>query len=94
MHPAALFEARAIDIQFGDFDDVAAAVAGHVWQRAGKPIDWLDLPLRARHRLRGKVKRWLNTEAVARMTPERLAERDPQDELISWLETIRDLAAP
>jgi hypothetical protein len=93
LHPAALFEARGIDIKFGDSDDVAATVAQHVWNRACKPISWTHLPLRARNRLRAKVKRWLNTEAVARMTHQRLAERDPQGEVMSWLYAITHLAS-
>jgi len=94
LHPAALFDARGIDITFGDFDDVAAVVARHVWDRAAKPIDWLLLPLRARNRLRAKVKRWLNTEAVMRMTHWRLAERDARGEVMSWLNAITLLASP
>jgi hypothetical protein len=50
------------------------------------------LSRRARRRLRDKAKKWLNRDAVERMTPERLAERDPAGEVISWLRMIAELA--
>jgi hypothetical protein len=34
------------------------------------------------------VKKTLHTKAVDRMTWDRLAERDPQGELVSWLQAI------
>jgi hypothetical protein len=93
LHPACLWEARGVEIAFDDNDDVAAVAARDAWSKAGKSLDWFELPRRARHRLRDKLKRWLNTEAVMRMSLQRLAERDPAGELISWLVAIAQLAA-
>jgi hypothetical protein len=92
-HPDCLREARGIDVVFGDHDDVAALVARHAWDRGDKSIRWSALPPRARRRLRDKVKVWLNNEAVMRMNLDRLADRDPAGELVSWLSTIGRLAS-
>jgi hypothetical protein len=39
-----------------------------------------------------RAKKWLSTKAVEHMTLQRLADRDPQGEVRSWLLTIADLA--
>jgi hypothetical protein len=91
LHPDAIRGATGVEITFGDFDDVAeiAAKAAFTAKESGS---WEKLSRRSRRRLRDKAKRWLNREAVDRMTPERLAERDPEDEVIGWLRTIAELA--
>jgi hypothetical protein len=88
-----LREVRGVEIAFGDSEDVAAMAARYPWDKAGKATDWSNVPPRARHRLRAKLKSWLNTEAVMRMDLERLSERDPEGELISWLSAVAQLAA-
>ena len=93
LHPAAIYEAGGISFSFGDFDDVLALVAHKSFdQRDGQA--WTSLSRRARKRLREKAKRWLNRDAVDRMSAERLAERDPAGEVIGWLRTIAQLARP
>jgi hypothetical protein len=87
LSPQVIKEVRGIDVHFGDHDDVAQLAAGALQKRAGGP-DWSDLKSRTRRRLRNLAKKWLNTEAVDRMTVERLAERDPAGEVRSWLITI------
>ncbi|MDB5392452.1 MAG: hypothetical protein JWM11_8098 [Planctomycetaceae bacterium] len=37
-----------------------------------------------------QAKRWLNTDAVDRMTLDMLMHRDPDGELLSWLRAIAD----
>jgi len=37
------------------------------------------------------IKRWLNAEAVCKMTPERLVERDSSNEIRGWLSDIKQL---
>jgi len=91
LHPAAVREAGGIEVTFGDFDDVGEAVA-HATFHQNELGSWVSLSRRARRRLRDKAKKWLNRDAVDRMTPERLAERDPDGEVIGWLRTIADLA--
>ena len=39
-------------------------------------------------RRRNRVKKWLHTKAVDRMTVQRLSERDPLGEVVSWLRMI------
>ena len=90
--PSAIREAGAVDITFSDHDDVAELVARQMHGRlAGQPL-WENLPARTRKRRRDRVKKWLNTRAVERMTPRRLAERDPEAEIRSWLATVARLA--
>jgi hypothetical protein len=92
LHPDAMSEAGGIEVVFGDFDDVAEITA----KATIRPTDsrgWESLSRKARRRLRDKAKKWLNREAVDRMTPERLAQRDPDDEVIGWLRTIAELAS-
>ena len=90
--PSAIREAGAVDITFADCDDVAELVAQQMHARLDGQPPWNDLPARTRKRRRDRVKKWLNTRAVERMTPRRLAERDPKGEVRSWLATIARLA--
>jgi hypothetical protein len=90
LHPDAIRQAGGVEVGFGDFDDVAEIVARASFQ-SEESHRWQSLSRRARRRLRDKAKKWLNREAVDRMTPERLAERDPDDEVIRWLRTIAEL---
>jgi hypothetical protein len=50
-----------------------------------------ELNRRARQRLTHRAKRWLNREAVERMTGALLASRDPDGEVRHWLRTIAEL---
>ena len=88
LHSSAVFEASGIAVEVSDEEDVPELVArsAHQSQHVGTP--WEQLTTRCRRRLRYQAKRWLNTRAVERMTPERLVERDPNGEVRSWLETI------
>ena len=92
LHPRAVFEARGIEIQFSDEDDVAEVAATACYAEQGPTATWESLPARARKRYRNHVKRWLNTRAVDQMTAARLAERDPDGEVRGWLATIAELA--
>jgi hypothetical protein len=49
---------------------------------------------KGQRRLREKAKKMLHLTGVIHMTPELLAEQDPQEEVIGWLQTIRQLADP
>lgn len=90
LHPDAISEASGSEAGFGDFDAVAEIVARASFQ-SDESRRWQSLSRRARRRLRDKAKKWLNREAVDCLTPERLAERDPDDEVIGWLQTIAEL---
>ena len=93
LHPAAIFEASGFSIAFSDDDDVPDLVARQSNERHEPAVAWEELTHRARKRLRYKAKRWLNTRAVEQMTAARLAERDPDGEVRSWLRRLRALPA-
>ena len=87
LHPQAIAEACGIDIEFGDHEHVADLIAEQLYDRRDQ-IPWCELPRRTQVRRRNRVKKWLHTKAVDRMTSERLTERDPHGEVISWLMAI------
>ncbi|MGA2257072.1 MAG: hypothetical protein ABSG53_20665 [Thermoguttaceae bacterium] len=60
-------------------------------ERHEQEIPWDQVPARTRKQLRNKANKRLNTRAVEQMTPARLAERDPNGEVRSWLATIATL---
>jgi putative ATP-dependent endonuclease of OLD family len=93
LHPQCLFDVRGAEVDFGDDDDVPELVVKQCYQQYAAEPAWDMLSSRARKRCRERVKRWLNREAVDRMTPERLAERDPPGEIRGWLKVIADLCA-
>jgi hypothetical protein len=87
----AVLEAGGIAVGFTD-DDVPELVASRMNERHEPFVPWTDLSLRARKRLRYKARKLLNTRAVEKMTPARLAERDPSGEIRSWLAAIKTLS--
>jgi hypothetical protein len=88
----AICEAGGIAIEVTDDANVPELVARAEHESRGNDVAWDQLPPRARKRLRDKAKRWLNAAAVDRMTAERMAARDPDGEVRSWLATIAELA--
>jgi putative ATP-dependent endonuclease of OLD family len=92
LHPAAIREASGIELEVSDNCHVADLIARHCHLRQGGEPPWDELPRPTHKRRRNRVKKWLVTKAVDRMTPERLAERDPDGEVRSWFETIACLA--
>lgn len=90
--PAAIHEARGVFIDFSDRDNVADVAARQVYDQSPEGPIWELLPGRARKRYRERVKHWLNTAAVERMTPERLRESDRQGDIASWLRAAASLA--
>ncbi len=93
LHPAAILEAGGVNVHFGDDDDVADLIARQAHGREYPDEVWEELPRRKQTRRRNRVKKWLNRPAAQRMTPARLAGRDPQAEIRSWLEAMRQLMA-
>ncbi len=92
LSPRAIHEAGNVAITFSDHHDVAELVARQMHTRLDGPLPWSGLPSRTRRRRSARVKKWLNTRAVERMTVARLAERDPEGEVRWWLATIARLA--
>ena len=91
LHPAAVREVCGIELVFTDDDPVADLIAQRLYAHQDG-VPWQELPCRTLTRRRNRVKKWLHTKAVDRMTPRRLAERDPHGEVASWLEIIASLA--
>jgi putative ATP-dependent endonuclease of the OLD family len=89
LSPSAIEDAKRIRIEYSDSDSVPELAA-----RACLPshCKWEDLSPKTKKRLRNRAKKWLNRDAADQMTPARLAEQDPADELEGWLRTIADLA--
>jgi len=94
LHPDAIFEASGLRVEYSGDDHVAELVARQAYERHEGHPSWESLPALARKRRRDKVKAWLNARAVERMTPQRLAEQDPEGEVRFWLTTIASLLDP
>ncbi len=90
LHPLAVQEV-SLDLTFGDEAEVAELVARLCFERQDHELPWEDLPGRAKKRCRESAKRWLNRQAVERMTPKLLDERDPEGEVRGWLRAIGEM---
>jgi hypothetical protein len=91
LHPDAIRETYAengLAIAFGglfeDFDDVPALVAQIVHQ-ASSDEEWAEISAEKQKDKIKRAKRLLNGQAAQRMSPDRLAETDPQGEIRGWL---------
>lgn len=91
LHPAVIQEVRGYKLTYSGHDDVALLAAQAESALHHDDVAWDVLSRRARRRLRDRAKAWLNTEAVERMTSERLAEQDPAGDVLSWLSAIAEL---
>jgi hypothetical protein len=92
LHPDAIFEASGLRIAFAEDEAVADVAARAALEQHSSLLTWESLSARARKKRREKAKKWLNTEAVDRMTAARLAESDPDGDIRGWLQTIASLA--
>jgi len=92
LHPRAIEAVANITPEFGNHDCVASEVAQRVFDSRHEDYCWELLDRRPQIKLRNRAKHWLNTSAVEQMTVPLLQERDPDGEIISWLETIGHLA--
>ncbi|MBP62009.1 MAG: ATP-dependent endonuclease [Planctomycetaceae bacterium] len=88
LHPQALQLAGGIDLPFGDHDSVAELVARERFTGEEPFVDWDALSRRAKKRLGNLAKRWLNRQVVEAMTPKLLSERDPDGEVIRWMQIV------
>ncbi len=92
LHPDCILEACGVELKCGDDrQHVPDAIARRLWEGQQKPIAWDDVPIRARRRLRDKVKRQLIHDAASRMTLQLLRESDPHGEIRGWLTIITEL---
>lgn len=89
IHPEAIKSVRPeVDISFGDFDDVPALVAEAIHNASDSTTAWSDLDEVKKGKKQSQAKRWLNVESASLMSPELLSDRDPNNELRSWLQEI------
>lgn len=93
LHPDAIREVRGLLVKFSATDDVAALVAQKSFIPSSECPAWNHLSRRAKRRQRDRVKSWLNTETVERMTFDRLAESDPDGDVIGWLTVMGTMLA-
>ena len=70
-----------------DTQDVPLVVAEGITQLTGG--DWAAMPERQQKEAASSKKKLLNTQAVERMTVERITERGGYDEIRGWLNTIK-----
>jgi hypothetical protein len=89
----AIFAASGIKLTFDDDDDVADCVTERQYLSQHPECRWVELPPRSRRRRRNRVKTWLNSSAVDRMSARQFAERDPAGEIHQWLTAIAEMVA-
>jgi hypothetical protein len=87
LHPLAIQEACGLELSFDDDTDLTGLLAREIMLRSGVSA-WDQLPCVGQKRLREKAKKVLNRKAVQCMTTARLAQQDPQGEVMGWLQRI------
>lgn len=78
LHPDAIQEGLGLSVTFDDHDDVPRLIAD-----ASKVQSCLRGQMNEK-----RAKRLLNEIVTQKMTPDRLAERDPEQEVVSWLRRV------
>lgn len=92
LHPDAIKKVLPeVQISFGDFDDVPELAAKAVHDASESPITWSELDEKTKEKKISRAKMWLNSKAVAAMTPELLTQNDPSCDVRSWLAKIKEL---
>ncbi|WP_294181464.1 ATP-binding protein [uncultured Schumannella sp.] len=90
LHPAAI-QLERTDVQLGavgDFENIPARVAQIIHDATSPETAWMDLEPEKQKKKESNTKHWLNKGAVAHMTADMLSERDPDDDLRTWLRRI------
>ncbi len=89
LHPEAIKAVRSeVDIQFSDYDDVPLLVAKALHENSESEMAWDDLSDEKKGKKISREKQWLNSDAVAMMTPTLLSTRDAAEDAIGWLRKI------
>ena len=92
LHTDAIFEACGVRITFSEQDDVSFILAQAMYAMQHPGDTWESLPTSSRRRRLYRTKHLLNTDVVKRMTLQRLAQSDPDNEIRTWITTIGRLA--
>jgi hypothetical protein len=72
-----------------DFEDVPMLFAEAVHNAAPGASPWVNVTAEKRKDKASLAKKKINTTCVSRMTPELLSESDPNDDIRTWLRSIR-----
>lgn len=72
----------------GPWESMPAECARAVFLTDGTPDEWDALTKDSRKKKASNAKSWLNTDAVAQMTPALLTEVDTNDDIRTWLRQI------
>lgn len=72
----------------GPWESMPLECARVAFLTEGSQEEWDALEKPSRKSKASNAKSWLNTDAVAHMTPERLSEMDPEDDIRTWLRQI------
>lgn len=98
LHGAAIraaYAANGLDIElpdvFGAFDDVPVTVARVVYENANGAGAWEELEEERQSKKESKIKRFLNSQAVAAMTPAQVEQVDPDGDIRSWFDRMSQL---
>ncbi len=75
---------------FGDEDDVPMLVAKTIHE-SNSTSSWIELEESQQKRKESRIKKILNTQAVHKMTIERLENNNCKEEIESWLKTLNEL---
>lgn len=92
IHPNAIQEEDSnVKITCSDYDyaDISEIVAKERHYASESPNKWEDLSEKKQSKKIKNAKNWLNNHVVKRMTFENLNERDPDGDILSWLEEIK-----
>ncbi|ELK2076978.1 ATP-binding protein [Vibrio alginolyticus] len=90
IHYEAINEAFELSLtsNYSDFDDVPTLVAIAVHEASESTKEWDEVNEKKRGQKESKAKKKLNREAISCMSPVRLTQVDPADEVRTWLREI------
>ncbi len=90
IHYEAINEAFELSLEtnYSNFDDVPTLVAIAVHEASESTKAWHEINDKKRGQKESKAKKKLNREAINCMTPARLTQVDPGDEVRLWLREI------
>jgi predicted ATP-dependent endonuclease of OLD family len=87
--PTCIQNVFGFEVIFGDMDDLPEIVAS-TQHNANSSNPWNSLSQEDKKKKTSRVKRRLNSEVAQQMTWDQIQAADPNGNIISWLETIRD----
>lgn len=91
LHAHAIAEVTGVSVEVTDTDGLPLSVARGVHEAESKSKPWDEVTQEQRAKKESRAKRRLSDEVVERITPECLAERDPDGEVQGWLRTIGEM---